>query len=685
MFKKCLMASAISLLALNATAQSSFSELIVFGDSLLDSGNDGGVKATNEVSPGVFAPIAPELLANWLNLSLSPAATGGTNYAVGGYQTADILETIAGNPVGTPNGGLRVPSGDPTVRRLPYLIEKRGKVNPNALVLMDGGGNDLRRILAPDRIDAVTAAATPVVTADVTAEVMSGDIAAADAPAEIAARVTALVADDISSEIGMSARTYVNSIGALHASGAKYIMVTNAPDLGITPGIQLGLSAGALDQDSVDSIAAATAGFNGGLETLATLGLSDANIIPVDLKGALNYVMENAEGYGFAAGVFPPALLGGLQMDQRYMCYEATIEGGQPNCLEHPIYGKNSVGTPGDTKDPRKLIFNDNLHPTEIMSEIFGDYMIDILAAPNKVGLLPEAALSASRSQVTVAGNELRRSRWSAGQGRLFVTGDVARDQPDLPSSPEAESQSVTVGRTLAATDSVIVGASFTASKQDLDIDAADFSATSWGVSGLLGYRHNGIFVDTVVGLSVLSYDGLERDVKLGSRTLTAKGDTEGRAWSLDVLAGFDLLPSDKWHLAPVAGVRYTNTTVEAYTESGGAVSNYRWGEQNRKSVQWRYGVVSSVTLGKGVELFAELLSSKEQENSAETMEITNTNLNVPSYRLPSYKANSDVFMNATVGGSVNIAKGASLNLTINHSDRGDGYDNVMLSYSMPM
>ena len=131
--------------------------------------------------------------------------------------------------------------------------------------------------------------------------------------------------------------------------------------------------------------------------------------------------------------------------------------------------------------------------------------------------------------------------------------------------------------------------------------------------------------------------------------------------------------------------MQYINTTVDGYAETGGGVSNYAWGEQRRKSLVWRYGVVGSGQLTDSIRVFGEIFGAQEQEDEDETISIRNTNLNYSSYKLPSFQVQDDSYITATVGGSINVFDKASLNLSVNYSDRGDGYEQVIFSYSMPM
>jgi outer membrane lipase/esterase len=614
---------------MNTQAQSGFTDIVVFGDSLMDNGNWGTV-FTNDDSDGSGdkATIAPEYLADHLGFELNPALFGGNNYGVGGHQTPDVFNAIAGTGIATHLG-----------TRGSYLSEVGNAIPGGTLFLVDGGGNDINAILQGN-------AATP--------ELVPG-----------------LIEERIN--------TYTASVGALHAAGAQYIMVSNVPDVGNVPGIKAAELLGLIPPGFSSLFTDASNSFNDGFSLFQYMGVRDANIIPVDLNGMISFILDNADEYGFASGDLD---LGFASMDQRFMCYD----GSNGDCVEHPLFGLNSVATPGDTSDPRKLIFNDALHPAEKTSEITGDYLIDIISAPMKVGALPNMALNAGRTQAAVGADELRSSRWGAGEGRLFISGDTANSDDPMSSAPEADSKSLTIGHTLVVTENLVLGAAITASEQNMAISGADFEAESLGLSGLMGYHKGNLFVDAAVSFATLSYDDLVRDVKLGSKTLSANGSTEGRVWTTDLLAGYDLLSAEDKHFAPAIGLQFSSATVDGYTESGGEISNYAWSDQERESFQLRIGAVASAQLSKNIQVFAEVFSVTEEDDENQDIRIRNTNLSgqMP-YTLPSYIGNDESFISATVGASMTIVNGASMNLNYHYSDRGDGQDQVVFSYAIPM
>jgi outer membrane lipase/esterase len=126
-----------SLLTVCAQAQK-FSALYIFGDSYCDVGNifaatSGAKPPAPPYFPGRFSngPIWLDHVAGTMGLALSPSLLGGTDYAVGGaWATA---------PQSGP--GFTIPSVPQQVGL--YLQQHGGKADPNALYVLEGGGNDI--------------------------------------------------------------------------------------------------------------------------------------------------------------------------------------------------------------------------------------------------------------------------------------------------------------------------------------------------------------------------------------------------------------------------------------------------------------------------------------------------------------------------------------------------------------
>jgi phospholipase/lecithinase/hemolysin len=130
----CLVLSSLAAQATNPT----FSAIYVFGDSYCDVGNlylaTGGEIPAAPYYNGRFSngPLWVEHIASAWSLSMAPSLKGGTDYAWGGaFVTAD-------QPLG---GGAVIPSVPHQVQA--YLLAHGGKADPNALYVLEGGGNDI--------------------------------------------------------------------------------------------------------------------------------------------------------------------------------------------------------------------------------------------------------------------------------------------------------------------------------------------------------------------------------------------------------------------------------------------------------------------------------------------------------------------------------------------------------------
>ncbi len=246
-------------------APSPYSTMVVFGDSLADAGQfpDGvsgaTLRFTNRTGPtfqGDYGLVSSTQLGsklgvapNDLNASTSPvrAAQGlpdGNNWAVGGYRTDNILDSITSvSNTAIPPGNAG--AGTVLRSRQGYLPANGGRADPNALYFLSGGGNDFlqQRIGSPG--DAVAA---------------GGRLA--------------------------------DSAQALQQAGARYIMVWMLPDLGLTPAIN-----GTPQQAGTSALSTI---FNQAL--VQRLSQIDAQIIPLNIPLLLQETFADPGRFGLATG-----------------------------------------------------------------------------------------------------------------------------------------------------------------------------------------------------------------------------------------------------------------------------------------------------------------------------------------------------------------------------------------------
>ena len=254
---KTLLTTAVMALPL-FTQAGPYSNLYVFGDSLSDTGNLSIV--TGGAAPGTAQPyfngrfsnglVWVETLAAQLGLTgdAAPVYLGGKNFAFAGARTG-----LVPPPPDFPIPGVLAQVGGI------WAPATGGIADPNALYVVVGGGNDMR--------DARSAPGTTAATR----------LAAA------AAAVTNLQ----------------NTVGLLAASGAKNILISNLPDLGLTPeAIFLGLASESTD---------ATNAFNGMIGGLLALEgfFAGLDIDLLDMAGTSAQVHANPGAYGVTNTLLP--------------------------------------------------------------------------------------------------------------------------------------------------------------------------------------------------------------------------------------------------------------------------------------------------------------------------------------------------------------------------------------------
>lgn len=151
------------LYAVPASAQ--FSDLVVFGDSTVDSGwwvgalqgqcaglavpcttgnpNKDARIANSIANGGTGSPVgvgamSSELIAQYYGLTLLPVNQGGTNYAISGAVNAPSAANLN---IGNLNMNTALPS---TVQQMTnYLAGNSGHADPQALFLISSGGNEV--------------------------------------------------------------------------------------------------------------------------------------------------------------------------------------------------------------------------------------------------------------------------------------------------------------------------------------------------------------------------------------------------------------------------------------------------------------------------------------------------------------------------------------------------------------
>jgi outer membrane lipase/esterase len=236
--------------AILPVAASPYTSMVVFGDSLSDSGNAAlAVGATAPAITGnTYIPAQPYLpaadfsngpvwasdVASALGVPLLPSFAGGTNFAVGGATTGGPFPSLLGQAAS-------------------YLASTPGHLaSSTALYVVEGGGNDAR-----DALGLIGGGA------DVTSTIQSTALSFA---ANIASIVT-----------------------SLKAGGAQHIIVWDTPNIGLAPAV----AAGGAGAATLGSLLAADMNL-----ALAGILAGDSGVSIFDIYGLGTTIAANPGAFG---------------------------------------------------------------------------------------------------------------------------------------------------------------------------------------------------------------------------------------------------------------------------------------------------------------------------------------------------------------------------------------------------
>lgn len=583
-----------------------YSGLYVFGDSLSDAGQFPDTvnsttqtrRFTNRVGPlftdasgEVYGKTSPMLLGELLGLGEQSPSTSsvfqsngladGNNWAVGGYRTDQILDSI------TQAGGSVVAGGRTRDGFLVDLANRGLSLDPNALYYVNGGGNDF-----------------------------------------LQGRVLSTV------QAQAAAGRLVDSVEALQAAGARYIMVSLLPNLGNTP--TLG--------GSNSFISGLASDLN--TELVSQLRGIDANIIPLNLPVLVTEVLANPDAFGFDGS-----------QNLTGTCFNGCAS-------VNATWGINSA-----TPDPSKLLFNDGVHPTTAVQQIAADYAYSLLLAPQELSLLPEMALGNLRAHQGQLRSQLQAD-WLAwqpvNQWRGFVAGGGQQqdfDSQDSSSSADGNGYNLNLGGSYRLNDAWRVGVALGLYGQELEVGAAnsDYSLNSYLATAFAQYQENRWWADLALSVGSLDYDNLERSFNLGQVKRTEKGDTDGNLWGASGRVGYDIAqPGSDWHLSPFLSADYVDIDVDGYAEDGSRSTALNFADQQRDSRRLGVGIQGRVQLTPQTAVFAEYSHQREYEDDTSELRTELNSLPGIDFALQGYTP-GDKLDSVSIGVSHQLTQDLSL------------------------
>jgi len=631
----------------NSYAQTQFDQVIVFGASYLDSGtfpdfdtgSTTGLRFTNFIpGTGQRGSALSELLTNDLGLgSLLPAApvlalgerldgTGGPigatdniNFAVGGFETEDILGSVTGEVSAfgfdSPGFNQRIASGD--------LV-----VSDQALFLVNLGGNDIRDLDDPQ------------VTAD--------------------ASITIL-------------QELVNS-------GAQNIIALNLPNLGnlaeadnvdlsITPDPNLPFDPNNADGNrSAMGLARTEASIE--FNALVDQGLQsiDANIIRADIASLFDEVLADPTAFGFSADV-----------NQASECFNpASNPFGLTACNEAAGLSFSSGGNPDDfifddglhpTQSTAQIAAD------YIESLLVAPGQIGLVAEAGYLALVQHQ--SSLRSELSAR----RYLKHENNSYRFFAnisTNDQDIDATSSSLEADGDVDSGNIGFIYQYNDNWALGLALGYIDQEVDVDVTGTSFENDGLlfSALATYQYGKLFAEAGFTFTDLDIES-DRGVTLGILQRVETGDTEGEGIGITFAAGYNLLNSEKFKFGPIVRLDFNEFDVDSFSEDGSNSTSLSFSNIERDAFIASIGAFANLQSSWGntrVQYFGEISIEGDLEDDPSDIQASLNSLgNALPFQVESVDIDDSTGLSAQLGISVALSK--KVNATLSYTYREIGGD----------
>ncbi len=278
----------------------------------------------------------------------------------------------------------------------------------------------------------------------------------------------------------------------------------------------------------------------------------------------------------------------------------------------------------------------------------------------------PVSSLVQSLVQTDDPGNDgagLLASPWGVFANVSVGGGD--RDATTRASGFDYDRFDLSVGADYRFNDAWVGGAAvgYSSLSSDLDNSGGSVDSDSYSFLGYGSYSHpDGTYVDGVLSYSSVDFDQ-ERGINftVGGSTVneTATSQTDSDQFGFDLSVGH-AFNSGAWVFTPSGAIRYLDTTIDAFQESGADEFNVAVEEQNLESLvaAFSFNVSRNVSTSRGIVIpYAQLTWSYETEDTADALvvrlvnDVSNTRFVVVGDQRDSSYGNLDLALTWVMAG----------------------------------
>ena len=558
-----LIAVTILLGFVGGTRAQTFNSVVVFGDSLSDSGNIAQSYASIAQSLGLNIPdgtsfttnpdpVWAEIVARTFGASAINSLAGGTNYSWGG---ACVDPDVA------------CENSVPTTQEQISQHLSGGNADPDTLYMIWGGANDISAVTEENQSDPQGA--------------LDGTLQAAEA--------------------------YVDQIRSLQDAGARYIVVLNLPDIGKT------LSSQHSGAEVAAGFSTLSSTYNEALDTgLASL---EHGIIPINVFALMDEIIENPGNYGFTniddiactPGSNPLRPSGGIESlvcgptDSGYLSPPKTDEtylfadGFHPSGPAHAAVADAVIST----------------FTAPVQVSLGGEAGVEV-ARVHRDAVLTERVLD--------LGSSRSAAKWhSYARGRI---GTYELEPFHHLGKTKSEMHVLTLGTDYRIGDVLYLGAALSLGNHDNDVSGAsiDSLVVTGSLHGTLIYDI--FYLSGAFNGGRTSID-INRSIRLGPALRTEHGSTSSYQFGTDVEGGWILGRSEGYIHNLFLGLGWLNQKIDGYRENGSTSTSMNFSDFERDSLIARAGYQLKGNLGLSERLSPYIRVSYERELNDDSVSVT--------------------------------------------------------------
>ena len=540
---------ALALLGVSTIASAQkFSQTLFFGDSLTDSGRLAQIGKNSLAAPlfqdaqAAFTtnpdPTWAGVLADTYGHKADPndgKTLTGTNYAVGGARTATEVDRLV----------FKIPSTQTQIKN--YLALTNNQADPSALYTVWTGANDLF---------AATEALNP--------EQALGIITTA------AAHQAALVKQ-------------------LGQAGAKYVLVPNIPDVGLTPGFV---------NDPAKSSSATLAANIYNQTLYQALNDQSVNVIAANTFGLLQEATQNPTAFGFK-NVTEPA-----------------CQNLDPNLSSLGCKVSDWQATAADANET--YAFADGIHPSGRTHRILAQYYRSLIDSPVQMGQLLKLIIQQGNQNTQQLSRRL--NGLSSDQSSVWIDGAISNHQLD--EQNKSDQPNVMLGFDIA-NQNRHSGAYLTYQKQDHTLsNTINTDVKQVGVG--LYHRHDldRLRITGNVGLDRLSVDS-DRRIAWDGESRNHQAQATGKRIYAGLQGSYDFIQGNVTY-RPYLGIRAQEVKLNTLIENQPTLStalSYELPKQ--QSIQGDIGITVDYAMNDKVSVLAGLGYQHEFKDGDKTVHST--------------------------------------------------------------